>query len=159
MSYDGYDDDDDFESESDNPLRALRKENRAKEKQIKELQEQLNSLSKAQRERSLADVLSARGLNDKIAKFIPETVTSEEEVASWLEEFGDVFGATPAQPEVKDEAVDPRFEALQKIASTQATGQAPTGDADQIASLIASARTPEELNKVLFGSEFGPAAT
>lgn len=157
MSYDGYDDDD-FESEESNPLRALRKENRSKDKQIKELQEQLSALSKAQRERSLADVLSARGLNDKIAKFIPETVTSEEDVASWLEEFGDVFGATPAQPEVNDE-VDPRLETLQKIATTQATGQAPQGGPDQIAALIASARTPEELNKVLFGNEYGPAAT
>lgn len=158
MSYDGYDDDD-FDSDESNPLRTLRKENRAKDKQIKELQEQLTSLSKAQRERSMADVLTSRGFNKKIAAFIPETITSEEEVASWLEEFGDVFGATPAQPEVQGESVDPRLEALQKIAEVQNTGQAPTGDAGQIAALIASARTPEELNKVLFGNEYGPAAT
>jgi hypothetical protein len=158
MSYDGYDDDDDYSEES-NPLRALRKENRAKEKQIKELQEQLSNLSKAQRERSLADVLASRGLNDKIAKFIPETITSEEDVASWLEEFGDVFGATPAKVEAGDESgEDETLAALQKIATTQATGQAPSGDQAQISALIAGARTPEELNKVLFGNEFGPAA-
>lgn len=159
MSYDGYDDDDDFDSEASNPLRTLRKENRAKDKQIKELQEQLTALSKAQRERSVSEVLTSRGFNKKIAAFIPETITSEEEVASWLEEFGDVFGATPAEPEVQGESPDPRLEALQKIAEVQNTGQAPTGDSSQIAALIASARTPEELNKVLFGNEYGPAAT
>jgi hypothetical protein len=161
MSYDGYDDDnDDFDNDSSNPLRALRKENRAKEKQIKELQEQLQSLSKATRERSLADVLTARGLPSKIAKFIPEDVTSEEDVASWLDEYGDVFGASSSAPEQSAPADENAevLSALQKIASTQSTGQAPTGDQSQIAALIAGARTPEELNKVLFGNEHGPAA-
>ena len=159
MSYDD-DDDFDFDDES-NPLKALRKENRSKEKQIKELQEQLNELSKAQRERSLGDVLSSRGLNSKIARFIPENVTSEEEVASWLDEFGDVFGATPSQPagDQSPSESDESLQSLAKIATTQSTGQAPTGDASQVAALIAGARTPEELNKVLFGNEFGPAAT
>lgn len=163
-----YEDDDDFDSYEDesNPLRALRKENRSKEKQIKQLQEQLTNLSKAQRERSLGDVLTSRGLNNKIARFIPEDVTSEEDVASWLDEFGDVFGASSGsdvQQEQAADADDPQSEllaSLQKIASAQATGQAPnTSDNSQIAALIAGARTPEELNKVLFGNEFGPAAT
>lgn len=160
MSYDGYDDDDDFDSES-NPLRALRKENRAKEKQIKELQEQLSSLSKAQRERSLADVLNSRGVNAKVAKFIPEDVTSEEDVASWLDEYGDLFGAAQVKHDEAPAEQDPNAEALaalSKIATQQNTGQAPTGDQDQIAALIAGARTPAELNKVLFGNEMGPAA-
>lgn len=158
MSYDGYDDDDDFDSES-NPMKALRKENRAKEKQIKELQEQLSSLSKAQRERSLADVLNDRGVNAKVAKFIPEDVTSEEDVASWLDEYGDLFGVQVRQDEAPaQQGNNEQLNALSKIASTQATGQAPTGDQDQIAALIAGARTPEELNKVLFGNENGPAA-
>ena len=160
MSYDGYEDDDDYGDES-NPLKALRKENRSKEKQIKELQEQLTALSKAQRERSLADVLTTRGLNSKIARFIPEDVASEEDVASWLDDNGDLFGITQSSVEESAQA-DPNAElhsALQKIATTQSTGQAPTGDPSQIAALIAGARTPEELNKVLFGNEFGPAAT
>jgi hypothetical protein len=161
MSYDGYDDDDDFDSES-NPMKALRKENRAKEKQIKELQEQLSTLSKAQRERSLADVLNNRGVNAKVAKFIPEDVTSEEDVASWLDEYGDLFGVQVRQDEAPaEQAENPNAEvlnALSKIANTQNTGQAPTGDQDQIAALIAGARTPEELNKVLFGNANGPAA-
>lgn len=157
MSYD--DDDYDFDDES-NPLKALRKENRSKEKQIKELQEQLSALSKAQRERSLADVLATRGLNAKIARFIPENVTSEEEVASWLDENGDLFGVTPSQPAGDESPTesDPVLESLAKIANTQSTGEAPTGDQGQIAALIAGARTPAELNKILFGNADGPAA-
>lgn len=157
MSYD--DDDYDYDDES-NPLKALRKENRSKEKQIKELQEQLQSLSKAQRERSLGDVLASRGLNSKIARFIPENVTSEEDVASWLDDNAELFGVTPSQP-AGDESPsesDATLQSLAKIATTQSGGQAPTGDQGQIAALIAGARTPAELNTVLFGNEHGPAA-
>lgn len=159
LSYDGDYDDDDYSDES-NPLKNLRKENRAKEKQIKELQEQLTAISKVQRERSLADVLTTRGLNSKIARFIPEDVTSEEDVASWLDANSDLFGVPAASTEESAEA-DQNAElhsALQKIASTQSTGQAPSGDPSQIAALIAGARTPEELNRILFGSADGPAA-
>jgi hypothetical protein len=158
MSYD--DDDYDYEDES-NPLKALRKENRSKEKQIKELQEQLAGLSKAQRERSLGDVLSARGLNSKISRFIPEDVTSEEDVASWLDDNAELFGVVPPAVADGDESPsesDETLQSLAKIATTQSTGQAPTGDQGQIAALIAGARTPAELNKVLFGNEHGPAA-
>lgn len=162
MSGNEYDDDYDYDDDS-NVLRQLRKENRSKEKQIKELQEQLSAINAQARDRSVKDVLAAKGLNPKIARFIPEDVTSEEDVASWIEEYGDVFGGVKVEdqakaPESNDEAPSPDVAAFNSNGQVQATGQQVSGDPDQLAALIQSARTPEELNRVLFGSDSGPSA-
>lgn len=169
MSGNEYDDFDDYDDEfngdargsKDNDvLRALRKENRAKEKQIKELSERLSGLAQQARERSVKDVLTAKGLSPKIAKFIPEDMTSEEEVSSWVEENAEIFGGIPAAAGEETDGAGPRpdLAALSQISQMQSTGQPFDGDADQIAALIRSARTPEELNKVIFGTTEGPNA-
>ena len=72
-NYDYEDDDDDFTQESNNDLvKQLRKQLKAKEKEMAEFKTQFDSLSKAQRERAVKDVLEARGVNSKVAKFIPQ---------------------------------------------------------------------------------------
>lgn len=164
MSGNEYDYDDDYDDlDGSSVLKQLRKENRSKEKQIKELQEQLKSITIQARERSVKDVLTAKGLNPKIARFIPEDVTSEEEVSAWIEEYAEVFGGAkveeqPKAADSKDEAPSPDLSAFTQNGQVQSTGSAYSGDPDQLAALIQSARTPEELNKVLFGVESGPAA-
>lgn len=158
--YDDYDDEfgGDARGSDNNVLRELRKQNRAKEKQIKELTERLTGLAQQARERSVKDVLAAKGLSPKIAKFIPEDMTSEEEVSAWVEENAEIFGAAPASVESDGEATGPDLSGLTQISQMQSTGQPFDGDADQVAALIRSARTPEELNKVIFGSHQGPDA-
>lgn len=161
--YDWIDDIDDEDGEDarsgrdNNVLRQLRKENKSKEKQIKDLQEQLSALASQQRERSVKEVLQAKGLNDKISKFIPTDLTSEDEVSSWIDENAEVFGITVNTPSA-EQGSRPDLAALSQISQVQSTGQPFDGDSDQIASLINSARTPEELNMVLFGSSAGPGA-
>lgn len=155
--------DDDLDLEDDGPqgdIPDLRKAHRALKRQYKELQDQFTAVQKQARERSVKDVLAAKGLNEKIAAFIPETATSAEDVAAWVEEYGDVFGAAPAQPasEQQKPATDPALEGLMRIAGTQASGETYSGDTDQLAALIASAQNPQELNKILFGNAAGPAA-
>ena len=160
--YDWIDDIEDEDGEDarsgrdNNVLRALRKENKTKEKQIKELQEQLTSLAQQTRERSVKDVLTAKGLSDKISKFIPKELTSADEVMAWVEENAEVFGA-PSAPSSNEQA-RPDLAALSQIGQVQSSGQPFDGDEDQIAALIRAARTPEELNAVLFGSSDGPQA-
>lgn len=160
--YDWIDDIEDEDNEDarsgrdNNVLRSLRKENKSKDKQIKDLQEQLNALATQTRERSVKDVLTAKGLSDKISKFIPKELTSEDDVMAWVEENGDIFGAVPTSP--SKEQAKPDLAALTQISQVQSTGQPFDGDDDQIAALIRSARTPEELNMVLFGSSDGPSA-
>jgi hypothetical protein len=155
-----WDDDLDFEDDgSQGDIPDLRKAHRALKRQYKELQEQFQQVQKQSRERSVKDVLSAKGLNEKIAAFIPDNVTSPEDVAAWIDEYGDVFGAAPAQPTRDDPADtghDPSLDGLGRIASSQQSGAPFTGDPDQIAALIASATDPVALNKILFGNPDGP---
>ena len=101
------DDDDDFEFEDESPapsndgsdlLKKLRKAKRADEKRIKELTEQLESLSKAQRERVVKEVLNNKGVNPKAARLILNDLSdvNEESVAHWLDDNADLFGLQQA---------------------------------------------------------------
>jgi len=163
MSGNEYDNDEyDYDDDGSTVLRQLRKENRSKEKQIKELQEQLSAINTQTRERSVRDVLTAKGLNPKIARFVPEDVTSDEDVAAWINEYADVFGGATQVEGDTDEAETsaPQIDTsgYSQNGQVQQSGSQFNGDPGQLAALIQSARSPEELNKVLFGSEGGPAA-
>ena len=107
MSNYDYEDDDDFTSEdtSNDLVKQLRKASKQKDKELQELRSQFESLSKGQRERAIKDALAARGVNGKIAAFIPQDIDpTEESVSKWLEDYADVFGIEVSQtqtPNVK----------------------------------------------------------
>ena len=90
--------DDDLDTETSNDgndlLKKLRKAKRSDEKRIKELTEQLEGLTKAQRERTVKEVLEKRGVNAKAARLIMKDLddVSEESVSNWLEDNADLFG-------------------------------------------------------------------
>lgn len=104
MATNDWDDDDDFDYEDNQPqqaegndlLKKLRKAKRADEKRIKELTEQLENLSKVQRERVVKEVLDQKGVNPKAARLILKDLedVNEESVSNWLEDNGDLFGLT-----------------------------------------------------------------
>lgn len=104
MATNDWDNDDDFDLEDEAPqsndgsdlLRKLRKAKRADEKRIKELTEQLEGLSKVQRERVVKEVLDQKGVNPKAARLILKDLddVSEESVSNWLDDNGDLFGLT-----------------------------------------------------------------
>jgi len=86
-NYDYEDEDEDFTpSENSNDLvKQLRKAAKQKDKELQELKSQFESLNKAQRERTIKDALAARGVNQKIASFIPQDIDpTEESVSKWL---------------------------------------------------------------------------
>jgi hypothetical protein len=98
---DNYWDDDDEEDDvqdqfvgTDTDLvKKLRKQLKIEQKRAKELESTLGELTKAQRERVLKDVLTSKGVNMKVAKFIPSDLdASEEAITTWLETNADVFG-------------------------------------------------------------------
>ena len=109
MATNDWDNDDDFDFEDDQPtqqdgsdlLKKLRKAKRADEKRIKELTEQLDTLSKAQRERVIKEVLDQKGVNPKAAKFIVRDLEdiNEESVSSWIEDNADLIGYKPVNNE------------------------------------------------------------
>lgn len=104
------DDDFDLEDESEQPrkaegndlVRQLRKAQRAAEKRSKELETELLSLRSAQRENVIKSVLESKGLNPKVAKFIPADINPDEDaINQWIGEYGDVFGIAQAVQEQK----------------------------------------------------------
>lgn len=145
-NYQEYEDDDDFDfeenrrqpSESD-LLKQLRKELKNKTKALTELETQLSSVRASQREATIKSVLESKGVNQKIAKFIPQDIeTSPEVISSWIDENADVFGlAVNKQEEPK---VD--LSTLRSIDNVTANAQTPS-NADDMALRIQNASEEE----------------
>jgi stress-induced morphogen len=89
-------------------LKKLRKAKRNDEKRIKELTEQLEGLSKVQRERTVKEVLEKKGVNLKAARLVLKDLedVNEESVNNWLDENADLFGITVATEEPKVSETD-----------------------------------------------------
>ena len=152
MSTNDYEDDDfEFEDTSSNTnndlVKQLRKANKQKEKELADLQAKMGELSKAQRERAIKDVLEARGVNKKIASFIPQDLDpTEESLSKWLDDNGDVFGLNT---ESNQNNVDPaNAAAYQKMNQTVNQGLTPDST-DDIMKRLLSAETPEQLQEVM----------
>jgi hypothetical protein len=82
-------------------LKKLRKAKRADEKRIKELTEQLEGLTKVQRERVVKEVLEKKGVNQKAARLVLKDLddVNEESVSHWLDDNADLFGIKVPQQE------------------------------------------------------------
>ena len=141
-----YDDEDD--DTTTDVVGQLRKVNRALEKRAKELEQELSGLKTQTRQRTVKDVLQAKGLNPKIAAFIPPDIdTSEEAINNWVNEYGDVFGIQ-TQSEEKPAQKSPEVMAQARINNMVATGSAPDYDEDAFAK-IAAAKSREDLDALL----------
>ena len=128
-------------------VKQLRKANKQKEKELAELKTQFDGVSKAQRERAIKDVLEARGINKKVASFIPSDIDpTEESLSKWLTEYGDVFGIT-AEP--TQDIVDPaQAAAYKKMNSAVDNGLTPDSSDDMLKKIL-NTNSKEELDEVL----------
>jgi hypothetical protein len=140
-------DDDDFDDEVvDNGPANLRKALKRAEKERNALQEQLDSVKSNLRQRSVKDVLETKGVNPKIAAFIPSDLDAPEQIAAWLDEYSDVFGFAQAQSETTETTENDA--AIQRIESSTNSAVTPGRDAD-LFNKIASASTKEELAQLM----------
>ena len=150
MSNYDYEDDDDFDTnDSSNDLvKQLRKASKQKDKELNELQAQFESLNKAQRERAIKDALASRGVNRKIASFIPQDIDpTEESVSKWLEDYADVFGIEVSQTQTPN--VNPADAAAYKRMTNSAdSGTSPEHNGDIMQKLM-NANSKEELDDVI----------
>jgi hypothetical protein len=150
MSNYDYEDDDDFDTnDSGNDLvKQLRKAAKQKDKELAELRAQFDGLSKAQRERSIKDALERRGVNQKIASFIPQDIDpTEESVSKWLEDYADVFGIDLGQNQTTN--VDPAdIAAYKRMTGTADAGVSPERGADVMSRLM-NANSKEELDDII----------
>ena len=151
-NYEYEDEDDDFTTPSNDNndlVKQLRKATKQKDKELAELKAQFENLNKERRERAIKDALESRGVNSKIAKFIPSDIDpTEESLSKWLDENGDVFGFQAA-PTNNQPNVDPADIAAYKR-MTQATEQGLTPDSSEdLLQKILATQTPEELADLL----------
>jgi len=151
MSNNDYeDDDDDFTTESPNNdlVKQLRKAAKQKDKELQELREKFDGLSKAQRDRNIKDVLEARGVNKKISAFIPQDIDpTEESLSKWLDEYGDVFGIE--SQESNQNTVDPQTAAQYKRMNNVTEAGLTPDSGDDIYRKLMSATSKEELDEVI----------
>ena len=150
MSNYDYEDDDDFDmNDSSNDLvKQLRKASKQKDKELNELKAQFESLNKSQRERAIKDALASRGVNSKIASFIPQDIDpTEESVSKWLEDYADVFGIETSQTQTPN--VNPADAAAYKRMTNSAdSGASPEHNGDIMQKLM-NANSKEELDEVI----------
>jgi len=149
MSNYDYEDDDDFTEDTSNDLvKQLRKASKQKDKELNELRSQFESLSKGQRDRTIKDALASRGINPKIASFIPQDIDpTEESVSKWLEDYADVFGIEVSQTQTPN--VSPADAASYKrMTNTADSGSSPEHNADIMQRLL-NTNSREELDEVI----------
>ena len=148
---DDLDTDNEVQMDGSDLLKKLRKAKRNDEKRIKELTEQLEGLSKAQRERTVKEVLEQKGVNPKAQRLILKDLDdiSEESVNTWLEDNGDLFGLS--QPEANPEQELNRAALRQQDIVTQLCM---TPDrAEDLLSRINNAASAEELNSIIYSQQ------
>ena len=148
-NYDYEDEDDITQDDSPNDLvKQLRKASKQKDKELAELRSQFETLSKGQRERAIKDALAARGVNSKIASFIPQDIDpTEESVSKWLEDYADVFGIETSQTQTPN--VNPADAAAYKRMTNSAdSGASPEHNGDIMQKLM-NANSREELDEVI----------
>jgi hypothetical protein len=150
MSNYDYEDDDDFTEDSSNDLvKQLRKASKQKDKELQELRSQFESLNKSQRERAIKDALAARGVNSKIASFIPQDIDpTEESVSKWLEDYADVFGIESSQTQATPNVNPNDAAAYKRMTNSADSGVSPEHNGDIMQRLM-NANSKEELDDVI----------
>jgi hypothetical protein len=146
----------DYEDEDDNNnvdtstdlIKQLRKANKQKEKELADLKAQFEGLNKSQRERAIKDALAARGVNTKIASFIPQDIDpTEESVSKWLESNADVFGIQSSESQTAN--IDPaQAKQYQRMTNAAEQGNTPNA-AEDIMNKLLNANSREELDAVI----------
>ena len=150
-NYEYEDDDDDITtSDSSNDLvKQLRKASKQKDKELQELRAQFENLSKGQRERAIKDVLATRGVNSKIASFIPQDIDpTEESLSKWLDDYADVFGYESSQTQATPNVDPAQAAAYKRMTNTADSGASPEHNADIMQRLL-NTNSKEELDEVI----------
>jgi hypothetical protein len=143
--------DNDFESfDADTDLvKKLRKALKAEQKRNKELESTLGDLTKSQKERILKDALASRGVNPKIAQFVPSDIeASEDAIGAWLDSNGDVFGYKPSE---KSKVAQQDIAAMQRMDSAL-TGAETPASSDDLLNRITNAGSEDEILSILSGN-------
>ena len=156
MSNNYWDDEDDLDNETnltgDDLVKKLRKAKRADEKRIKELTEQLETLSKSQRERLVKEVLETKGVNPKAARLILKDLddVNEESVSTWLDDNSDLFGLKKEEQQKEEQSMNLAALRQQDIVTQ---GALPPNRAEDLETKLNNAQSADEILALLRSQE------
>jgi hypothetical protein len=144
------DQDGDYEDGQESSGKGLRGQLEQALADKKALEAEVAELRGKARQTEVSNVLTAKGVNPKVAKFIPADVEGEEGISKWLEENADLFGATPPDDDTQqqDAGIAPEVkESASRLQNLGSSAQSPGKLAD-IEARMASAQTSEELQEL-----------
>ena len=149
--FDDEDEDDDntvSTPQSDSSLiKQFRRQLNAEKKARLELQEKYDNLNKSQKERTIKDVLTSKGVTPELAEFIPADIeVSDEAISNWLDSKAHVFGIQKKEAPVNQNDID----AMQRMNSVLNGANSATS-ADTMSQLIDEADSEEALLSILRG--------
>jgi len=135
-----------FAGDGSDLLKKLRKAKRADEKRIKELTEQLETFTKAQRERLVHEILEKKGVNKKAARLAMKDLddVNEESVNRWLDDNADLFGV-----QVADSAPNPNDLAALRQQDVLTQGAITPEQGMNLDQRLAQAQSPDEILSIL----------
>lgn len=146
---DEFDDDDDLDTgsgDSSQLVKDLRRQLKAKNKEIEDLTSFANEFRAQKRKETVTGALQARGGDPKYAKFFTGEDSSQEAINAWLDENAELFNLPDADSE-EDEAAaaaQARISAAASSARRQTLGTPQDFDA-----ALRNAKTPEELQAAI----------
>jgi len=89
---------DEIDEAPENGMKALRKLTKTQAEELKALRTEMGKLQAVSRHSGLAEILSARNLDPRVAKFYPkDRETTVESVDEWVAENAELFGSGQTQ--------------------------------------------------------------
>lgn len=159
MSYEDFDQTDEFSSDDSNLVKKLRSKIDELAARSKELESENHALKGSARKQDLSAALTSRGYPAKIAAFIPSDLDpTDEAIDAWLSEYGDVFGGSQPQqeqavsqgPVVVGSAAD--AESYRRMAVAESGASAPANISGDILAQIDQAESMDDLMALLQGA-------
>lgn len=140
----------DFDYEDDSSEGSLPKKLRETIDRLKDenrqLKEQNQSYAATERKRVISESLAAKGMNPKIAAFVPSDLDVES-VDEWLSEYADVFTGSSQPAEPAPTMVDERAVAASRMAAVEEDSFDPSSV--DILAKISEAKSVEDLTALL----------
>lgn len=151
-----FEDFDEFETVETDPrggsdlVKDLRKQLKERSAAEKAAAEELASLREEVRKTRVNDVLKSKNVPEKVAKLMPQSVATAEEVEAWLTEYSDVFSLQAANQPSAVVVSDEEANAAARMSELTATGVNSTGARVSEADIL-GANSLDDLMKLIKG--------
>ena len=135
----------------DDVVTKLRRAERSQQKKIKELESELTTIRKSQRDSTIKSVLESKGINPKVAAFVPQDVDmSADSITQWLDDYAEVFGMAAS---TKQQEVNQNDLAVLRQIDAVTAGSNSMGGVDDMYTRLDNAGSAEEIMDMIYGTE------